>query len=156
HARTTSTPPSFSSEASEDIEQLVDLPLSVVLRAGSDGVGDARLDVASEKELLDLLQRALHGGDLKQDVDAVRVGVDHALESLDLSFDPSEPPDGLRLRRRVDHRYPQGVSVHPRRAPVNGPVGRRRRLSRTGMAARCSARALDVASPKTWGRSSPP
>src|SRR2546426_5799243 len=48
------------------------------------------------------LERALDGGDLHQDVDAVRLVVDHPLEPLHLPLDPAEPSQDLGLRLLVD------------------------------------------------------
>ena len=37
------------------------------------------------------VERALHGGDLQEDVDAVLIAFDHPLESLHLPFDAAQP-----------------------------------------------------------------
>src|SRR5262245_8404407 len=101
--------PSLTSEAREHVEQLVDLLLALALGAGAQRVGDARLDVPAEQELLDLIERSLDGGDLEQDVDAIRVAVDHPLETLHLPLDPAQPTERLGLRRLVDHRVLPGA-----------------------------------------------
>src|SRR5262245_30893302 len=116
---------SLAPEPREHVEQFVDLLLALALRARANRVGHARLDVPAQQELLDLLERALHCRDLEQDVDAVRLAVDHPLETLYLPLDPSEPPQGLGLRLLVDHTlYPQGV-VSARATPLSN----RRRLA---------------------------
>src|SRR4030095_12250187 len=94
--------PSLAPEPREHVEQLVDLLLALALRARANGPGPARLDVPPQQELLALLERALYRRDLEQDVDAVRLAVDHALETLHLPLDPSQPPEGLGLRLLVD------------------------------------------------------
>src|SRR5262249_4297552 len=110
---------SLAPEAWQHAEQLVDLLLALTLRARTNGVGHARLDVPAQQELLDLLERALYRRDLEQDVDAVCLAVDHPLETLHLPLDPSEPTEGLGLRLLVDHLvYPQGV-VSARAAPLS-------------------------------------
>jgi hypothetical protein len=38
----------------------------------------------------DLLERCLDGGDLREDVDAVRILVDHSLQTADLALDPAQ------------------------------------------------------------------
>src|SRR5262245_39753021 len=92
-------------ETREDVQQLLDLPLPVALRAGAERVGHARFDVAAEEELLYLLERTLHRRDLEQDVDAVRLARDHPLQPLHLALDAPGPPQRLLLRRLVDHVY---------------------------------------------------
>ena len=47
-------------------------------------------DVAVQHVDRDLLERGLHGGHLREDVDAVGVLVDHPLEAAHLPFDPAE------------------------------------------------------------------
>src|SRR5262245_31010964 len=117
--------PSLTSEAREHVEKLVDLLLALALGAGAQRVSDARLDVPAEQELLDLIERSLDGRDLEQDVDAIRLAVDHPLETLHLSLDPAQPPKGFGLRLLVDHRstprrhIPPGGSIDPGCAAVN-------------------------------------
>ena len=41
----------------------------------------------------DLVERRLHGADLGQDVDAVAIVVDHALDAADLALDAAQPLD---------------------------------------------------------------
>ena len=59
----------------------------------------------AQQELLDLLEGPLHGRDLEQDVDAVRLAVDHPLQTLHLTFDSTQAPEGLGLRLLIDHSY---------------------------------------------------
>jgi hypothetical protein len=49
----------------------------------------------------DLVQRGLDRGDLRQDVDAVPVVVDHAFNAADLAFDAAQPLDQLVPGRAV-------------------------------------------------------
>ena len=55
-----------------------------------DRIGDAVADVAVEDPHRDLLERGLDGRDLGEDVDAVGVLADHALEPADLALDASQ------------------------------------------------------------------
>src|SRR5436309_14616745 len=103
--RSWGAPPSLPPEPREHVEQLVDLLLTLALRARAQRVGHARLDVPAQQELLDLLEGALHGRDLEQDVDAVRLAVDHPLETLHLPLDPAQAAEDLGLRLLVDHPY---------------------------------------------------
>jgi hypothetical protein len=57
--------------------------------------GDAMTGVVVEQAERDLVERGLHGGDLGEDVDAVTVVVDHALNAAYLAFDALET--GLEL-----------------------------------------------------------
>src|SRR3989441_11508442 len=105
-----STPPaarasssSLAPEPREHVQQLVDLLLALRLRARANRVDDARLDVPAQQKLLDLVERALHRRDLEQDVDAVRLAVDHPLEPLHLPLDPTQPSERLGLRLLVEH-----------------------------------------------------
>src|SRR5256885_15440199 len=104
-ARRSVSPPSLAPEAREHLDQLVDLLLALALRARAKRVGHAGLDMPTQQELLDLLERALHRGDLEQDVDAVGLGVDHPLEPLHLPLDSPQPSQRLGLRLLVDHAY---------------------------------------------------
>src|SRR5256886_14360954 len=133
--RARSSAPSLPSEAGEDVEQLVALLLPLASRARAHRVGHARLDVAPEQELLDLLEGPLHCGDLHQDVDAVRLVVDHPLEPLHLSLDPAHPPEDLGLRLLVDHALiPPWGSIPPGARRVKSTRGGRR--SRLGFGVR--------------------
>src|SRR2546425_6464223 len=102
-ARASSSP--LAPERGEHVEELVDLLLAFAFGPRTNRVGDARLDVPAQQELLDLLERALHRRDLEQDVDAVRLTVDHPLEALHLPLDPPEASERLRLCLVVDHAY---------------------------------------------------
>jgi uncharacterized protein len=53
--------------------------------------------VAIQETESDLVQRSLHGRDLREDVDAVAVLVDHALDAADLAFDASQTVTQLIL-----------------------------------------------------------
>jgi len=59
-------------------------PLGLVVVGGAE---DAVLRVIVEEPERDLVERGLHGRDLRQDVDAVAVVLDHALDAADLALD---------------------------------------------------------------------
>src|SRR5690242_1639149 len=56
-------------------------------------VDDAVRQVILEQADRHRLQRALGGRDLSQDIDAVRVLVDHPLQAADLPLDPAQSPE---------------------------------------------------------------
>src|SRR5207302_9874599 len=91
--------------------------------ARAHGVGDARLDVPAEQELLALLERALHRGDLQQDVHAVGVVLEHALPPLHLALDPPQPAPRLALGLLVEHPIPPVGTIPP------GPTAVKRRAA---------------------------
>ena len=64
---------------------------SAGLVAVDDGVADAVADVLVEEADGDGLERLGDGADLGEDVDAVRVLLDHALDAADLALDAVEP-----------------------------------------------------------------
>src|SRR5688500_13815455 len=68
---------------------LVDL-VGCVPAATADGVGDAVAQVIIQELERDGLQRLGHRGDLREDVDAVAVLLDHALKATHLSLDPPQ------------------------------------------------------------------
>ena len=66
----------------------------------------------AEQELLALLERALHGGDLEQDVHAVGVVLEHPLQPLHLSLDAPQPAARLGFGLLVEHAlYPLGADT---------------------------------------------
>ena len=93
--------------ARQDVEQLVHLLLPVSDVAGAHCLQHARFEVLPEHELLHLLDRALHGRELQEDVDAGLVLLHHALNALHLPLDAAEPAQGLRLRLSVHDQIPR-------------------------------------------------
>lgn len=75
---------------SDDGHELRDLPALVALVPASDRMFDAMGDVVLKDLLLDAPQRGADRGDLRHDVDAVAVLVDHLGEAADLAFDPAK------------------------------------------------------------------
>ena len=61
--------------------------------ARGEGVGDAVVHVAVEDPEREALERGVDRGDLRQDVDAVAVVLQHPLDPAYLALDPMEPAD---------------------------------------------------------------
>src|SRR5207247_9048053 len=80
-----------------------DLALALAPPSGAEGVGHARFDMAGEQQLLDLIERALHRGDLEEGVHAVGVVTDHALQPLHLALDAAPSAQRLRFGGVVEH-----------------------------------------------------
>jgi len=74
--------------------ELLDLGLAVT---GPDRFGHAVLRVVGEKKERDALERGFDRADLRQDVDAVAVIVDHLLQAPDLAFDSLQAALDVRL-----------------------------------------------------------
>ena len=70
--------------------QLRDLFALIGLAAAGDGVFDAMRDVVPQHFFLDAAQRRPHCGDLRDDIDAVAVFIDHFGEPANLALDPAE------------------------------------------------------------------
>ncbi len=66
----------------------------------------------------DLLERGLDGGDLRQDVDAVAILLDHPLDAAHLALDPVQA-----LRQRI---LVLGVAVHQVTSRIDSKRRRRR------------------------------
>ena len=79
------------------VHQFGDLAPLVGLVAALDRVLDAMRDVIAQDFLLDPAQRSAHGADLRHDVDAIAVVLDHAGEAPHLAFDAVEPLERRRL-----------------------------------------------------------
>src|SRR3954452_18282916 len=75
------------------LEQLVGLRLRFGFVAGGEGAGDAMIDVLVEDLEAEALERGGDGADLGEDVDAVAVVGDHALDSAHLPLDPVQALD---------------------------------------------------------------
>ena len=73
--------------------------------ARGERIGDAVLDVVVEELERDALERGLHGGDLREDVDAVAILLDHPLDPAHLALDPVQPLDERLLVLRVAVRH---------------------------------------------------
>ena len=57
-----------------------------------------------EQAQRNLVERGLGSADLGEDIDAVAVLLDHALDAADLTLDPSQPREQLGLGRAVSPR----------------------------------------------------
>src|SRR5215475_2408733 len=84
-------PVGLSVRAADYIHQFRDLFPLIGLVAAGNGVLDAMSDMIAQHLLLDAAERGAHRGDLRDDVDAVAVLVDHFRQAPNLAFDPAEP-----------------------------------------------------------------
>ena len=75
----------------DGVHQFRDLTALVGFVARGNGVLDAMGDVVAQDFFFGATQCRAHGGDLRDDVDAVAVLFDHARETAHLAFDPVEP-----------------------------------------------------------------
>lgn len=81
-----------------------------IVRVGTD---HTVVSVVVEQSQGDLVKRGVDCGQLGQDVDAVAIVLDHALDAADLSLDPAQALEELVLARRVAARgHGAFVSVH--------------------------------------------
>ena len=88
-------------EALHGLEQLAALLVRGGRVARGERAGDAVLDVLFEHLQRDGLERGADGAELRQDVDAVAVVLDHARDAAHLALDAREALQELLLVRRV-------------------------------------------------------
>src|SRR5215475_9815637 len=119
--RCTGTDQSWASRAlalgaAHDRHQLFDLSALIGLVAGDDRPFDAMGDVVAQDFLLHAPKRGAHRRNLRHDVDAVAVLVDHAGDAAHLALDPAQALGAGRLDVFAHARYipPQGISCNPR------------------------------------------
>ena len=109
-----------------------------MLVSGRERVRDAVLDVLVEQLERDALERVRHGGDLREDVDAVALVLDHPLDPADLALDAVQPLDERVLVRDVavlvgrhaavtllEASEPQSVADDEQRSSTPSPLPRR-------------------------------
>src|SRR5215213_3679358 len=84
-------------------EQLAAFLRGLLRIARRQRVGDAVVDVFVQELEGEALERGVHGGDLREDVDAVPVVVHHPLDPADLSLDSMQPLRQDRLVVAVLH-----------------------------------------------------
>ena len=83
---------------------------------GGEGLGDTVRHVVLEQLCADLLQRSPHGRDLREDVDAVPVLLDHPLDAAHLALDPVQPlGEGLLVLRVAVHQMTSRIEWKRRR-----------------------------------------
>jgi hypothetical protein len=83
----------------DNVHQFIDLFITMVLVG--QGFGHTTSRMGFEYGQADLVNRALDGGDLNEDVHAVPVFLNHPLYPANLTFYAPEPPEQLVLVRRV-------------------------------------------------------
>src|SRR5262249_35318860 len=101
--------------AAHDVHQLFDLSPLIGLVAGGDRMLDAMGDVIAQDLLLEAPQRRAHRRNLRHDVDAVAIRIDHARDAAHLAFDPAQALGAGRLDVSPHARYipPQGIRFNP-------------------------------------------
>lgn len=67
--------------------------IDYLIMTSADVIDDARLDVLCEQFLVERIERRLDGADLREDVDAVAVILDHLADAADLSLDAPQARD---------------------------------------------------------------
>src|SRR5262249_38555460 len=98
-------PDSLALGAAHDVHQLFDLSPLIGLVAGGDRMLDAMGDVIAQDLLLQAPQRGAHRRNLRHDVNAVAIRVDHARDAAHLALDPAQPLGAGRLDVSPHARY---------------------------------------------------
>src|SRR5262249_58661210 len=98
-----------------DRHQLFDLSALIGFVAGHDRMLHAMGDVVAQVSLLHASKRGAHRRNLRHDVDAVAVLVDHARDAAHLALDPAQTLGAGRLDVFAHARYipPQGIICNP-------------------------------------------
>src|SRR5258708_17529561 len=91
--------------AAHDVHQLFDLSPLIGLVAGGDGMLDAMGDVIAQDLLLDAPKRGPHRRNLRDDVDAIAILIDHARDAAHLALDPVHALGAGRLDVLAHARY---------------------------------------------------
>ncbi len=78
-------------ELREDSHDLVDLLLAILRTPGDERVGDTRFHMGAKHELAKAIERGANGRHLKQDIDAVAILFEHALDTCNLAGDSADP-----------------------------------------------------------------
>ena len=91
------TSDSLAVGATHHVHQLGDLATLLDLVARGDRAFDAVGDVIAQDFLLGAAQCRTHGRDLRDDVDAVAIVLDHPVEAANLALDAFEPLEGGSL-----------------------------------------------------------
>ena len=87
------TSDSLAVGATHHVHQLGDLATLLGLIARGDRAFDAVGDVIAQDFLLGAAQRRTYRGDLRDDVYAVAIVLDHLVEAANLALDAFEPPE---------------------------------------------------------------
>lgn len=93
-------------------------PLVLLVRRSPDHTG---VSMAVQEAEGHLVESRLGGADLGQDVDAVAIVLDHALDPADLAFDATQPGEQLVLGRGVAPRGRVGVRHKPESSSTSTP-----------------------------------
>src|SRR5207247_3687711 len=87
----------------DGLQELLRLGRCVAFVARADRVRNAMVDVLIEDLEREAVERGADGGDLREDVDAVAVVLDHPLDAAHLSLDPVQALDQRFLFVSVLH-----------------------------------------------------
>jgi hypothetical protein len=74
-----------------DIHEFGDLPALLGLAAGNNGLFDTMADVIAQDLLFRAAKRRTHRRNLRDDIDAVAILLDHSAQAPDLALDACEP-----------------------------------------------------------------
>ena len=77
--------------ALKDAHEFRDFPALLGAIAGSDRVLDAMGDMVAQEFFLHAAKGSADGGNLRDDVDAIMILLDHPAKAADLALDPGEP-----------------------------------------------------------------
>src|SRR5262249_45507737 len=91
--------------AADDVHQLLDLSPLIGLVAGGNRMLHTMGDVIAQDLLLHAPHRRAHRRNLRHDVDAVAILVDHARDAAHLAFDPAQALGAGRLDVFAHARY---------------------------------------------------
>src|SRR5215831_6089384 len=110
-------PDSLALGAAHDVHQLFDLSALIGLVAGGDRMLHAMGDVIAQDLLLEAPKRGAHRRNLRHDVDAVAILVDHPRDAAHLALDPAQALGAGCLDAFAHARYipPEGISFNPAR-----------------------------------------
>src|SRR5579864_8083532 len=104
----------------ENLEQFRDGALALAGIVRPDRTGHAVVEVPLEQQGRGLVDGALHGADLFDDVDAIPVLVDHPDDRAPVPLDAAQPRENLRLGVRVEAGHGSRHGYFPSLPPGGG------------------------------------
>src|SRR5579885_285435 len=93
HSQFVSAHSADAGEPLDRAQQLLGLLVRLAVVARGERAGDAVTDVIVEQPQGQRVERRRRGGDLREDVDAVAVVLDHLLDAAHLPLDPVQAPN---------------------------------------------------------------
>jgi hypothetical protein len=79
-------------------EQLLQLSQDLTVPTVPDPIRDAMGEMSPQQHLLELFDRALNRVGLLQDINAVRIFLDHLADAAKVTFNGVQAPEGIALR----------------------------------------------------------